>query len=72
MKDDKDMADFWQILYDEYLLSKEYVIAISDSKILMEKESVSRESVKIRENIVLPFCHPANSRSSAMSKDSEV
>ena len=55
MKDDKEYGEFWTILYDEYLLSKEMLLLISDSKILMEKEPISRESVKIRENIVLPL-----------------
>ena len=55
MRDDKEYGEFWTILYDEYLLSKEMLLLISDSKILMEKEPISRESVKIRKNIVLPL-----------------
>lgn len=55
MKEDREYGEFWTILYDEYLLSKEMLLLISDSKILMEKEPISRESVKIRENIVLPL-----------------
>ncbi|NNG09442.1 MAG: phosphoenolpyruvate carboxylase, partial [Arenibacter sp.] len=55
MKDDKAYGAFWNILYDEYMLSKEMLLLISDFKILMEQEEVSRESIKIRENIVLPL-----------------
>ena len=55
MKDDKEYGEFWNILYDEYLLSKEMLLLISDFKILMEEEAVSRESIKIREAIVLPL-----------------
>ncbi len=55
MKDDKEYGEFWNILYDEYLLSKEMLLLISDFKILMEEEGVSRESIKIREAIVLPL-----------------
>lgn len=55
MKEDKEYGDFWKILYKEYQLSKEMLLLISDTTILMEKEEVSRESVKIRENIVLPL-----------------
>ena len=55
MKEDKEYGDFWIILLNEYNLSKEMLLLISDSKILMEKEAVSRESIKIRENIVLPL-----------------
>ncbi|WP_394751194.1 phosphoenolpyruvate carboxylase [Spongiimicrobium salis] len=55
MKGDPEYADFWMILYTEYQLSKEMLLRISNMDILMEKEAVSRESIKIRENIVLPL-----------------
>jgi len=55
MKEDKEYGDFWMILHDEFQLSKEMLLLISDMDILMEKEAVSRESIKIRENIVLPL-----------------
>ncbi len=55
MKDDPEFGDFWTMLHEEYLLSKEMLLKISNFKILMENESVSRESIKIRENIVLPL-----------------
>ena len=55
MKNNEEYGDFWQILYEEYQLSKEMLLLISGSKILMENEAVSRESIKIRENIVLPL-----------------
>ena len=55
MKEDKEYGDFWMILQAEYLLSKEMLLLISDMDILMEHEAVSRESIKIRENIVLPL-----------------
>jgi phosphoenolpyruvate carboxylase len=55
MKEDPEYGTFWNILYKEYLLSKKMLLLISGSKILMEGEAVSRESIKIRENIVLPL-----------------
>lgn len=55
MKQDKKYGDFWNILHEEYQLSKEMLLLISGSKILMENEAVSRESIKIRESIVLPL-----------------
>jgi len=55
MKDDKEYGAFWNILHDEYLLSKQMLLLISNSEILMENEAVSRESIEIRENIVLPL-----------------
>jgi len=55
MKENKEYGEFWNILHEEYLLSKKMLLQISGSKILMENEPVSRESIKIRENIVLPL-----------------
>ncbi len=55
MKDDPEFGDFWNILHDEFQLSKKMLLQISGLKILMEDEAVSRESVKIREKIVLPL-----------------
>ncbi|MFK5971878.1 MAG: phosphoenolpyruvate carboxylase [Flavobacteriaceae bacterium] len=55
MKEDKEYGEFWQILHNEYMLSKEMLLLISGFKILMENEAVSRESIKIREHIVLPL-----------------
>ncbi|MBU2994962.1 phosphoenolpyruvate carboxylase [Cellulophaga baltica] len=55
MKEDKEYGEFWMILRAEYELSKEMLLEISGMEILMEKEALSRESIKIRENIVLPL-----------------
>lgn len=55
MKDNEEYGEFWTILHKEYELSKEMLLLISGMEILMEKEAISRESIKIRENIVLPL-----------------
>ena len=55
MKENAEYGTFWQILEDEYLLSKRMLLELSGMEILMEKETISRESIKIRENIVLPL-----------------
>jgi phosphoenolpyruvate carboxylase len=52
---DEDYREFWNILFDEYKLSKEMVLFISDYQILMEEEPVTRSSIEIREHIVLPL-----------------
>jgi phosphoenolpyruvate carboxylase len=52
---DKDFKDFWNMLYDEYKLSKEMTLLISGYSMLMEEEPVSRNSIAIREQIVLPL-----------------
>ena len=55
MKEDPEYGDFWLILHEEFMLSKEMLLLISGFDILMENETISRESIKIRENIVLPL-----------------
>ena len=55
MKKDSKFGEFWSILYDECQLSKKMLLEISGQKNLMENELVSRASIKIRENIVLPL-----------------
>lgn len=55
MREDPEYGEFWNILHDEYQLSKKMLLQISGLKVLMEDEEVSRESVKIRERIVLPL-----------------
>ena len=52
---DKEFKDFWNILYEEYKLSKKMTLLISQYDILMEEEPIARNSIEIRENIVLPL-----------------
>ncbi|UCG28167.1 MAG: phosphoenolpyruvate carboxylase, partial [Bacteroidales bacterium] len=51
----EEYKEFWNILFEEYKLSKEMVLLISGYRILMEEEPVSRNSIEIRERIVLPL-----------------
>jgi phosphoenolpyruvate carboxylase len=55
MANDTEFGDFWRILKAEYELSKALLLEISGHEILMEDETISRESVQIREQIVLPL-----------------
>jgi phosphoenolpyruvate carboxylase len=52
---DEEFKDFWNILYEEYKLSKKMTLLISQYDILMEQEPISRNSIEIREKIVLPL-----------------
>jgi len=52
---DDEYKEFWNILYDEYKLSKEMLLLISGYEQLMEEEPVTRNSIEIREHIVLPL-----------------
>lgn len=55
MKKDKEYKEFWNILYDEFILSKEMVLQIAGYSFLMEEEPISRKSIEIRDKIVLPL-----------------
>jgi phosphoenolpyruvate carboxylase len=52
---DEIYSDFWIILYEEYLLSKEMLLLISGYHFLMEEELLTKNSIDIREQIVLPL-----------------
>ncbi|HHN48179.1 MAG TPA: phosphoenolpyruvate carboxylase, partial [Bacteroidales bacterium] len=52
---DQDYAEFWNILYEEYKLSKKMVLLISGYSNLKEEEPVTKKSIEIREKIVLPL-----------------
>lgn len=55
IRDNPEFAEFWAVLHDEYELSKELILAISGQKELMEEERLSKASIDVREEIVLPL-----------------
>jgi len=55
IKDDEEFSEFWQILFEEYMLTKELILEIAGYDILMEEEPISRQSIMMREYIVLPL-----------------
>lgn len=55
MKDNAKFGEFWNILSDEYELSKSMMLELTGFEMLMQEEPLSRKSVKIREKIVLPL-----------------
>ena len=55
MKDDQEFGDFWNLLYNEFLLSKEMMLEVSGYADLMDDEPISKASVYLRERIVLPL-----------------
>ncbi|MBK6266591.1 phosphoenolpyruvate carboxylase [Marivirga sp. S37H4] len=52
---DKEFGEFWHIMKKEFDLSKAELDAISDNKGMMHDAQVSKESIAIRERIVLPL-----------------
>jgi len=55
IKNNPKFGAFWNILFDEYSLSKEIMLELTGFKMLQEEDPLSRKSVKIREKIVLPL-----------------
>jgi phosphoenolpyruvate carboxylase len=51
----KEFGDFWNMLHEEYKLTKEMLLEISGMQNLMEDSPSSRASVASREKIVLPL-----------------
>jgi phosphoenolpyruvate carboxylase len=55
MKDDPEFGSFWNWIYKEYQLAKEMVLKVSGQSILLESNEKSRESIALREKIILPL-----------------
>ena len=47
--------DFWIYLYDEFTLSKELILELTGYDSLMQNDPLTKESILIREEIVLPL-----------------
>lgn len=52
---DKEFGEFWKKMYNEYKLSVEMILEVSGLPELMDNNPVNRDSVKLRERIVLPL-----------------
>ncbi|MCH7524230.1 MAG: phosphoenolpyruvate carboxylase [Bacteroidetes bacterium] len=55
MSEDEEFGDFWNIIYNEYLLTKRLLLKLTGYKELMENEPSGRASIEVRESIVLPL-----------------
>ncbi len=55
MKNDGVYGAFWQILYEEYLLTVKTMLLVSGQESLMASEELSKLSINYREHIVLPL-----------------
>ena len=54
-KHNKEFKNFWLMLHKEYQLTKTMVLRISGLDSLMQEEPTSRQSIALREKIVLPL-----------------
>ncbi|OYQ46930.1 phosphoenolpyruvate carboxylase [Flavobacterium aurantiibacter] len=55
MQNDAKYGAFWQLIYEEYLLSKSLLLELSDQQTLMENYPVGEASVQAREEIARPL-----------------
>ncbi|WP_108804039.1 phosphoenolpyruvate carboxylase [Aquimarina sp. Aq107] len=55
MKEDEEYGAFWNIIHDEYELTKRLLLKLTGYSELMENEPAGKASIDIRENIVLPL-----------------
>jgi len=53
--EDKEFGQFWQKMYQEYELSRARILDVAEMSELMGSNPVIRESVRMREAIVLPL-----------------
>jgi phosphoenolpyruvate carboxylase len=55
MKEDPEYGEFWQIIYDEFQLTREMLLKVSGMTVMLEDNPRSRMSIRLREKIVLPL-----------------
>lgn len=55
MGEDDEFGEFWQIIYDEYKLTKKLLLKLTDFKTLMEYEPTGKASIMMRDEIVQPL-----------------
>ena len=55
MKNDEEYGGFWNLIYNEYLRTKKYVLKLTKLNNLMDDQPTGKASIKIREEIVLPL-----------------
>ncbi len=55
LKNDDEYGEIWNDIYDEYQLSKKYVLKLSGNNELMQDFPVEQLSISIRDKIMLPL-----------------
>jgi len=55
MKEDVEFGGFWELIYNEYELTKKGLLHLSGFKTLMENEPAGKASINAREEIVQPL-----------------
>ncbi len=55
LADDPTYGEFWTMLKNEYELTCALLLKLSDTKVLMEEAPVERQSIALREKIIMPL-----------------
>ena len=55
LEQDEVFGDFWKLIKSEFELTRDLLLEVSNSKVLMEQYPVERKSIALREKIVLPL-----------------
>jgi phosphoenolpyruvate carboxylase len=55
LADDAEYGAFWTMLKTEYELTCSLLLKLSDTKVLMEESPVERQSIALREKIIMPL-----------------
>lgn len=55
MKEDEEYGAFWDVIHEEYLLTKRLILKLTGYTELMQNEPAGKASIAMRENIVLPL-----------------
>jgi len=55
MKNDPQYGEFWLLIYNEYKLTKKFILRLSGFDHLMQNEPANKASIQTREKIVLPL-----------------
>ena len=55
LQEDKKFAAFWQLLKDEFELTRNMLLELTDSQVIMQEYPVEKRSIAVRERIVLPL-----------------
>lgn len=74
LSDDEKFGKFWNIMNDEFERTKHYLLKISNTEMLMDNYPVDRDSIAMRERIVLPLVviqHFAIQELNEMKEDDE-
>ncbi|GGC03077.1 phosphoenolpyruvate carboxylase [Dyadobacter sediminis] len=55
LRDEEDYTEFWDKMYNEFLLTRDLLLEVSAQKELLDSNNITKVSIKTRERIVLPL-----------------